>query len=546
MKEQFFSTIINKPFYYETHNLLEMSNKIIEQEKLTFLDIISGCYAIENLRLEYDKPNFTFIRENVSLDKYSFLDKFNGKTIFSKEELCEIINLILVHFENFYEKICIESFKEYIDTYEKLKNDFEMAKIDGSNLTFEEFFATETKKRKHFVSIDFMDKVSALNRIVTDYFRISSILKNRISDYFFIVNEFLKEIGFKNVMINTFFETINRLPYLYDYRANRISYSGYQYTIHEMGTPFEPSTNFLMNSHILFKSMNKKGFNLNYSIIYNFNEEESKCLIDNAIKKAITKIYPMNEMDYCHQLEVMPIILNIDTKTNKIQLIDGYKRLFCMQNKTIMDRNCVFKVFYDLNDIDFLKMLYMVNYWKQSMDPRNNAQLLFHDRGYMFALKQRFGIEMETYSDNYKLLHTLQSYDSIQNKAKVMSFDLLPWSIQGYDKDFCCFVSDISQIKDVYEYENNSTNFGGLIPRFLYFYVWEILGRYRRQKEQIQKEICLKDLFNSIWNDKKLVKLFAKKSNLSTDTYVHNMFIDKNIKYDILEKIKNMNKGEKL
>lgn len=73
----------------------------------------------------------------------------------------------------------------------------------------------------------------------------------------------------------------------------------------------------------------------------------------------------------------------------KYELIDGFYRVLYKN----IERNIVVKIYNDLTDEQWFKLMINCNFWKT-----NVSNALFYDRGFLLGLRNRFNVKMEDYS----------------------------------------------------------------------------------------------------------------------------------------------------
>ena len=286
-----------------------------------------------------------------------------------------------------------------------------------------------------------------------------------------------------------------------------------------------------------------------------------KAFEDAIVAKATSLIGNVSMMEFAQNLEAMPITINISTKTGRYELIDGYKRLLCTTQQELLDLNAPVRVFTDLDDKGFIALLYATNLWKKSSKSKNVS---FHDRGFLFALKTRFGFEIP------KGLYALTGWYSPAGRCYENELDLLRMYDFGCTGNGFCpalcrdYMAEILEEKgltyysqydnlkhrthlvddirflynDYYEIINKDYGYDNNIRNYIASYIVQVVGIIRRlSNEEIQnplsEEIIIKIMLNPAY-----VKVFAKK-HFSSDTYVSNFLVDKGylnlIFNDILE-----------
>ena len=133
-----------------------------------------------------------------------------------------------------------------------------------------------------------------------------------------------------------------------------------------------------------------------------------------------------HEFNLKYECDFSPIVIN--QANDKYQLIDGFKRLFTNKLERL-DFEAPVKVYANLNDKDYLRILNACNGWKQ-------GGTKFFDRGYIFSLQNRFNIDVTAFGKNqynFDLVFTLAHF------SKGFSFY----------KENMQFVTDIPMLKEL-------------------------------------------------------------------------------------------------
>jgi hypothetical protein len=194
-------------------------------------------------------------------------------------------------------------------------------------------------------------------------------------------------------------------------------------------------------------------------------------------------------------------------------------------DKKLLSYSAPVRLFTDLDDTQFLALLYAANVWK--------TEDKFHDRGFLFALKTRFGfvIPESAYADTFheNELSTLRLYDFGESFHKVHKDELMNTLL--YHKhlvnDISLMYNFVPSLFENYKYDKNMLD-------EIKFTIIERVGEMRRNDDGSQKELT-KEVITSIFDDD-LIKNFCSKKHLSTRTYVSNYFRDKGL-YNRIESI---------
>ena len=247
-------------------------------------------------------------------------------------------------------------------------------------------------------------------------------------------------------------------------------------------------------------------------------EEKAKETFDNAINAIIYNDNTVGDVEYFQNLEAQPITININTKTNKYELIDGYKRLLFIADKDLLSHTAPVRVFTDLNDVEFLTLLYASNIWKGKND--------FHDRGFLFALKTRFGFTIPSsfYGNSFKNeLEIIQLYDFGGNLAKVDKTRMMN-TVRNHEH----IANDMKMMYNFLVSESKKCKFDENMSNEIVLTIVEVVGELRRLSNGEPQGELTEELITSIFEDDTIKSLCSKK-HLSTRTYVINYFRDKGL-----------------
>ena len=97
--------------------------------------------------------------------------------------------------------------------------------------------------------------------------------------------------------------------------------------------------------------------------------------------------YKISDEILKYQFDFSPVIVNV--RRGKVELIDGFKRLLLTDPRQLNISVPVIH-FYDLNDEDYLTILFAANAWKL----RDGKKGSFYDRGFLFSLTNRFNFDV--------------------------------------------------------------------------------------------------------------------------------------------------------
>ena len=510
----FNSTLINKPYNYENWNLLELREKILSQFQLTMIDVLKYYHTKRKLSLDYKSIE-----------------------IIKAEEYLKIEKIVMDEIEEFKKEIIAT----YIKKEKELFNTFEVAfKKENLQTSFSclDFYINRN---------DILPTIKTSTSFRNSIINLNLSLNNLASKYNHIFNssDFLHKLNWRiskefstEICVVSFLEKTNSMPKTIDLSlVDNFDYVNRTITV---GKYYKSCNIPISNDEFLFPNIFNNIFvNLEFNIEKKIDEKNAKELLNDAIYNYLNKELKIDDMIFSQQLEAMPITINIDTTSGKIYLIDGFKRLLYMNNKKMLNKEVAIKVFYDLDIQDIISLLYAANYWKMTLA---NNNILFHDRGYLFALSTIFSIKENDFNKEsyYSLINCLQLYDNVQHNKNFATYTSSLLNNKNFFVANKFLISDIKNMVIVNNIFMNS-KYSPLLTKSLLNHIIVLLGYARRNnKANLQKEINIKQLLDIIFYDKKMSKIFLKKGNLSSDTYVNNMFDKNKIDKFIFETIEKM------
>ena len=497
-----FSNLVKTDYEIKDVSLLSLRNRIIQENNLTPLDILKGFHEKSNIDLEYE----------------------SGFTEQNKKDASAIE-------EEYKRYIQVEIGKVLQDMYDAEFNlAFENCKKHYSKITLNDIL--EYKKDKKDIPIDIQNAYFYFTRSISDP---SDLLRRRVSKAAkeYIVSYIKKTFGDTyKIDLASRFNNFVGLPHQLD--TNNpidIDFSEIYECFYDNAGSFSPAIIELEYDTHLGRTGTLRLYKSDIiNVFVHLPESKAKELFDNAINSVIYQNNCVGELEYLQNLEAQPITININTKTNKCELIDGYKRLLYITDEKLLSYNAPVRIFTDLDDSQFLALLYAANVWK--------TKELFHDRGFLFALRTRFNfvIPLSAYDNkgNFRLdeLSTIQLYDFAGNLAHVDKSVIMNTlhNHKFFVSDMRVLYNFLPQQAEKYSYDRN-------ILEEIMFSIIELVGEARRTKDNdIQKELS-EELIISIFEDDS-IKTACSKKHLSSRTYVMNYFRDKGLYKRIIEIIK--------
>lgn len=487
-----YSNLVKAEYKIQDMNLKELREIIVKENNLTSLDILKGFHEISNIQLRYP----------------SFITEQNIKDIKLIQKECE--DFLLQN--NIVQKVYDEIFNSVLEEFKKEFVDFSL-----------DYMKTYEDKNSN-LSVDIKNQCFYFHRAISDTYKIKRKVKELLEEY---ISTWIKNNFGDKYKINKG-EDSSMPCNLNLNKSIDIDFSNI-YKSYDEKDSFSDWLKISYDSHINGNSvLNFAKYDI-VDIVIHIEEFKAKEIFNDAINSVINQNNSIGELEYLQNLESQPITININSKTNKHELIDGYKRLLYITDENLLKYNAPIKIFSDLNDVQFLSLLYASNVWKDKEK--------FHDRGFLFALKTRFGFEIPSTAYNKSIvneLNTLQIYDFGGNLVNVRKNRIMN-TLDTHEH----LVSDMNMMYNYLESKTKDCKFDENISDEIKYAIIELVGELRREKGKYnqQKEVS-KELIDSIYDDEFINKLCRKK-HLSTRTYVMNYFRDKKIYKRIIDIIKN-------
>lgn len=484
-----YSNLTKTNYEIKDMNLSSLRNKIIEENNLTPLDILKGFHAKSKIDLKYN-------------------------SVLTEQNLNDIKVI-----EEEYERYLMNEGKENIQRLydEEFNSLFEECKKDCNEISIEDIICYNNKTNTNqSVAIQ-----NACSEFLRKFRKIKQNLKSKVeNDAKNYIKSYIKESKiYKLDESLKYCDDFEGLPFKLDVNSPiNIDFSKV-YEVHK-NSDGDFSDWFILNydNHI-DSDYNIKFYKYDMiNISVHLSEEQAKEVFDNAINSVIYQNNSVGELEFFQNLESQPITININTKTNKYELIDGYRRLLYITDKKLLSYSAPIRIFTDLNDTQFLSLLYASNVWKTKEN--------FHDRGFLFALKTRFNfvIPSSAYGNFYhNELSTLQLYDFGGNLIRVDKNRIMNTLLNHKHlvNDITLMYNFLPQESEKYDYDKNMTD-------EIKFTIIELVGEARRTKDNDLQNELSETLITSIFADD-TIKQYCSKKHLSTRTYVINYFRDKGL-----------------
>ena len=533
--DKLYSNIADADYSFAMMTVRELRNKIIQQDNLTVLDIAKGFRAIQPVKLTYETTSPEVYADDIKVihDEYRRFVKDELPTILSamaKEKYQEGLKAV----EEIRKKMEEEKYYLYngddaATCLYKVVNRFSDTKPYGNNRTYGSYDSEISRVYHTSIYID--------NEVVCSI--IQEHMNKFISDKFneqYTTNPKCVFTNYVNLNMKNdidFSELYENIGKIYFGEKLEDSFEGQSISL---DSPVQPTFDY--------KHIYPYG---NFGLYRKIPEEIGKKRFNDAVWNKVSSESSMNINAFYRNTEVMPVIINRDTVKNKIQLIDGYRRILTISDPKLLDLQIPIKVFTDLNDNQFLSVLYSANQWKRlgkiyDTEIRNAynyaTEVNFHDRGFLFALKERFGFELpeEAYSSNS--LHCMD-YLKVYDFGGCLGLKKNPLSEEDSLKLHYHYVDDIRILYDtLLKCHNTQYPYDKQYNKALTETILSALHVIRHQSYQKEEKPLTPEMITSLFEDKHLTEMFRKKT-YSSDTYVENFMRTKNINTYVYEKFEN-------
>ena len=485
-----YSNLTKTNYEIKDMTLSTLRDRIIKENNLTQLDILKGFHAKSKIDMHYE----------------SVLTEQNLKDIKTIED----------EYERYLKEECNKNIQNLYD--EEFNSLFKECQNHCRNISLQDIIDYKDEKNSN-LSVEIQN---ASWRFIRDTIKLKSNLKNKFEnntkEY---IKSYIKENFGEDYKVNekSPYGSFEGLPYNLEVNSYiDIDFSAVYELYKDYSGDFDDWIVLNYDSHI------NEDYEITFSkydmikISAHVSEEKAKEVFNNAINSVIYQNNSISELEFFQNLESQPITININTKTNKYELIDGYRRLLYITDEKLLSYSAPIKIFTDLNDTQFLSLLYASNAWKSKES--------FHDRGFLFALKTRFNfvIPLSAYGNfYYDELSTLRLYDFGGNLTRV-DYNRLMDTLLNHK----FLASDINLMYNFLPQESEKYGYDKNMADEIKFTIIELVGEARRAKDNDLQNELSESLITSIFADD-LIKQYCSKKHLSTRTYVINYFRDKGL-----------------
>lgn len=141
--------------------------------------------------------------------------------------------------------------------------------------------------------------------------------------------------------------------------------------------------------------------------------------------------YKISDEVLKYQFDFSPVVVNM-TKDGRVKLIDGFKRLLLVADDKL-DYDVPVIVYNDLNDEDYLTILFAANAWKV----RTGQNGSFYDRGFLFG-QYLFKVFIETVGQyrvigkHFEDLDLSKIFNDYLDRHRKEIFKKINMSVPGY------------------------------------------------------------------------------------------------------------------
>lgn len=424
--------------------LRDLRNKIIKQEKIEDLDIIAGYRAKSEVELF---KNFTIKDDNIN----GWMDDF--KKIKSEKE----------------EKVNKKKEEMEKEAEEEHNNDIFIG-----------------PKKKAYYSIDWNEEKMLLEEELKPFYE-------KYGDNYFIDHKYY-HFSSKPINLDFYLSKINLRDINIGLNSGK--------NISELLNLTSPKYCVKIESYKEDENLEEKYFWEDYAIYKIISREEALSIVEKEINTYLNKKRTIDERIFAQQIEFSPIIINV-TSNNKIQLLDGYKRVFFINDEELLNKIVPVKIFDNISDESFIKLLDMANAWK-TLYTEYYKEANYYDRGYLFALRQRFGLKYEDYS-----------YMDLTDLLKLYK---KPYDYYKYNKYLIDDILDMKNINKLPEQYQINPLFEAIVNRFIY-----CLGQYRIIHRDLNKPLNFTELFKIFTNNKEIKNTLKNKSQLAVPGRIRNV-----------------------
>ncbi len=505
------SPIIEQPYDVKSYNLLQLKNRILKDYDYSRMDVVRGFVNHGDYTLHYD---FSGLDLTISDEDKNKLNQIHTDAV---KELYEIL-------EDSYKQNC-HLYSEFQKEIQKDVPDFTLVAIEKQH---EQHYTSDwsgfLNRNYHLKWNDAEALSDKIRNFVKEHKPDALVIPDKYKPYMDLDSWFgvsveallgaiiyckIKDAGLDSkYLIDTHFG-FNKVNTDTEYLPSRFNPNNPEtvkdnFVIRDVHYKAEvPETeipkNMKMRSYIPYITyVRQSDLSIKFYPIF----ADAKQYYEQAVAEAIDDV-KLDNKTFNTMVDSMPIVVNKNTSTGKYELIDGYKRVLVNNNSEQLNKSVAVKVFNDLSDGDFLHLLFALNEWKTI------AKEWLYDRGYMFALRERFGIKIEDYP-------ILSKYD----KADFSLYNIL--KLYGEDSSRVPeqYADDILQMKGLQElYDNTTSILNKEFKDRVFIHLIQLLGTARR-KDVTSPKIDVIETFERIVNDPDLVKLLNKKAKLQMSSYI--------------------------
>lgn len=292
-----YSNLTKTNYEIKDMTLSTLRDRIIKENNLTPLDILKGFHAKSKIDMHYE----------------SVLTEQNLKDIKTIED----------EYERYLKEECNKNIQNLYD--EEFNSLFKECQNHCRNISLQDIIDYKDEKNSN-LSVEIQN---ASWRFIRDTIKLKSNLKNKFEnntkEY---IKSYIKENFGEDYKVNekSPYGSFEGLPYNLEVNSYiDIDFSAVYELYKDYSGDFDDWIVLNYDSHI------NEDYEITFSkydmikISAHVSEEKAKEVFNNAINSVIYQNNSISELEFFQNLESQPITININTKTNKYELIDGYR-----------------------------------------------------------------------------------------------------------------------------------------------------------------------------------------------------------------------------
>lgn len=527
---------INREFEYKSYKIKDLKEKIMSQDNLSYIDIIKGYHQKNsNIKIAYPevkKISLSFISTEITKE---ISDAFKGA------------------YDNFQKEVADEYDRRWEELIKEGTPVYEEENIDRwgnkrQNLSFEQFLNKKEPTRTYsYKYSDYPDTQKFVNKFIEG---MSEYMSEK---YLSLVTEFQNDVRTKYPDIlfkrglRSNDEIYKQLPSFLNFSKDFEKDIDFNLICGESRELIKDKNEFagISTYYVTFTPPEGKQIYGNYSSLEKPHADvwnapslariipydKAKNFFEEGIARTVDKISE-NEWSkerYLFELDMSPVTINLNSKTGKIELLDGYKRVLFNNDENCINEEVPVRVFKNLTDKEFVAELFLLNQWKKNAKDETGHNINMFDRGFLFALERRFGFKISDcfYSKIYdvnKAFKYLSLYDTGNDLTTINNKEQYVNDINFFYGDFFAKMRTENHGYTVDEATSQMFN------KEILDTIVKTVGKIRQEGNTVP---LTEEMIEKIFNDD-LIKQSCKKKKYTSSTYVENLFCDKGL-YDQIQ-----------